>query len=43
MIKPPINPSQVFLGDKSMRGCFPNSFPNTKAKISFIVIKKAGK
>jgi len=41
--KPPINPSQVFLGDNSVSLVLPNKLPKIYAKISFAITSNAGK
>lgn len=38
-----MNPSTVFLGDRCIRGVFPNEIPNIYAIISFVITSKLGK
>lgn len=39
---PPMNPSQVFLGDSLMRGVFPKKKPNIQAMMSLQIIIETG-
>ena len=42
-IVPPMNPSTVFLGDKSISLVFPNEIPNMYAIISLVMTSRDGK
>ncbi len=42
-IKPPMNPSNVLLGERDINYVFPKSFPKIYANISLVTTKRAGK
>ena len=41
--QPPMNPSQVFFGDNSINGVFPNDTPKIYAMISLVMTREHGK
>jgi hypothetical protein len=42
-INPPMNPSNVLLGERDINYVFPKSFPKIYANISLVTTKRAGK